>query len=63
MLRATVPFTLAGLRALHVPFTFSPEKLPINVQLVSEWFDVATILVLGQLIESATGAHNRRPIL
>jgi aspartyl-tRNA(Asn)/glutamyl-tRNA(Gln) amidotransferase subunit A len=63
MMRATVPFNLAGLPALSVPFSFSSEQLPINVQLVSKWFDEATILRLGQFIESATDAHNRHPNL
>ncbi len=39
MMRATVPFNLAGLPALSVPFSFSSEQLPINIQLVSKWFD------------------------
>jgi aspartyl-tRNA(Asn)/glutamyl-tRNA(Gln) amidotransferase subunit A len=63
MMRATVPFNLTGLPGLSVPFSFSSEKLPINVQLVSKWFDEATILRLGQLIESATDAHKLHPIL
>jgi aspartyl-tRNA(Asn)/glutamyl-tRNA(Gln) amidotransferase subunit A len=63
MMRATVPFNLAGLPALSVPFSFSSEQLPINVQLVSKWFDEATIFRLGQLIESATNAHSRHPNL
>jgi aspartyl-tRNA(Asn)/glutamyl-tRNA(Gln) amidotransferase subunit A len=63
MMRATVPFNLTGLPALSVPFTFSSEKLPINVQLVSKWFDETTILRLGQLIESSTDTHNRHPNL
>jgi aspartyl-tRNA(Asn)/glutamyl-tRNA(Gln) amidotransferase subunit A len=63
MMRATVPFNLTGMPGLSVPFGFSSEKLPINVQLVSKWFDEATILHLGQLIESATDAHNLHPIL
>ena len=46
-----------------MPFTFSSEKLPINVQLVSKWFDEATILLLGRLIASSTDAHNRHPNL
>lgn len=61
MMRATVPFNLAGLPGLSVPFGFSSEQLPINVQLVAKWFDEATILRLGQLIESATDAHDRHP--
>jgi hypothetical protein len=42
---------------------FSEESNLCNtsVQLVSKWFDEATILGLGQLIESATEAHNRHP--
>jgi hypothetical protein len=39
-----------------VPFSFSSGKLPNNVQLTSKWFDEATILRLGQVIESATDA-------
>ena len=52
MMRATVPFNLTGLPALSVPYTFSSEQLPINVQLVSRWLDEETILRLGLLIES-----------
>jgi aspartyl-tRNA(Asn)/glutamyl-tRNA(Gln) amidotransferase subunit A len=63
MMRATVPFNLAGLPALSVPFSFSSERLPINVQLVSKWFDEATILRLGTLIESGNETRNRRPNL
>jgi Asp-tRNA(Asn)/Glu-tRNA(Gln) amidotransferase A subunit family amidase len=62
MMRATVPFNLAGLPALSVPFRFSSEQLPINVQLVSKWFDEATILHLGELIESANPSRHRHPI-
>ena len=63
MMCATVPFNLTGLPGLSVPFSFSSEELPINVQLVSRWFDEATILRLGQIIESGTDAHNQHPIL
>jgi aspartyl-tRNA(Asn)/glutamyl-tRNA(Gln) amidotransferase subunit A len=62
MMRATVPFNLTGLPALSVPFTFSSEQLPINVQLVSRWLDEATILRLGLLIEAGNKVNNRRPI-
>jgi aspartyl-tRNA(Asn)/glutamyl-tRNA(Gln) amidotransferase subunit A len=63
MMRATVPFNLAGLPALSVPFTFSSEQLPINVQLVSRWLDEATILRLGSLIEARNKAQHRHPNL
>jgi aspartyl-tRNA(Asn)/glutamyl-tRNA(Gln) amidotransferase subunit A len=62
-MRATVPFNLTGLPALSVPFTFSSEQLPINVQLVSRWLDEATILRLGLLIEAGNNAHHRHPNL
>jgi aspartyl-tRNA(Asn)/glutamyl-tRNA(Gln) amidotransferase subunit A len=63
MMRATVPFNLAGLPALSVPFSFSGEGLPINVQVVGKWFDEATVLRLGALIEAGTTAHTLHPKL
>jgi aspartyl-tRNA(Asn)/glutamyl-tRNA(Gln) amidotransferase subunit A len=63
MMRATVPFNLTGLPALSVPFRFSSEQLPINVQLVSKWFDEATILRLGEVIEAANEVRGRHPNL
>ncbi|MHB8607497.1 MAG: amidase family protein [Candidatus Acidiferrales bacterium] len=63
MMRATVPFNLAGLPALSVSFTFSSEQLPINVQLVSRWLDEATILRLGALIEAGNKTQHRHPNL
>ncbi len=63
MMRATVPFNLVGLPALSVPFTFSAERLPINVQLVSRWLDEATILRLGLLVEAGNMAQHRHPNL
>jgi len=62
-MRATVPFNLTGLPALSVPFTFSSEHLPINVQLVSRWLDEATILRLGLLIEARNKVQHRHPNL
>jgi aspartyl-tRNA(Asn)/glutamyl-tRNA(Gln) amidotransferase subunit A len=46
-----------------VPFRFSSEQLPINVQLVSKWFDEATILRLGTIIDAANEFRNRHPNL
>ncbi|MEV4513382.1 amidase [Dactylosporangium sp. NPDC049525] len=61
MMRATVPFDLSGNPGLSVPFTFSSEGLPINIQLVSKWFDEATILRVGALIESENGLKDHHP--
>lgn len=57
----TAFFNLTGLPALSVPYGFSSECLPIGVQLVSRWFDEATILRLGALIERKGGLGDRRP--
>src|ERR1700687_2074988 len=57
------PFNMTDLPALSVPFTFSSEQLPINVQLVSRWLDEATILRLGSLIEAGNKAQHRHPNL
>jgi aspartyl-tRNA(Asn)/glutamyl-tRNA(Gln) amidotransferase subunit A len=54
VMAATAPFNMTGLPALSVPFGLSSERLPISVQLISKWFDEATILQLGQIIETAT---------
>jgi aspartyl-tRNA(Asn)/glutamyl-tRNA(Gln) amidotransferase subunit A len=56
-------FNLTGLPALSVPYGFSTENLPIGIQLVSQWFDEATILRLGALLERKGGLGDRRPPL
>jgi aspartyl-tRNA(Asn)/glutamyl-tRNA(Gln) amidotransferase subunit A len=61
VMTATSPFNMTGLPALSVPFAFSSEQLPINVQLVSRWLDEATILRLGALLERRGGLGSRRP--
>jgi len=63
VMRATSPFNLTGLPGLSVPFRMSSENLPINVQLVSRWFDDETILRLGALVESASTVWDHRPAL
>ena len=61
VMSATSPFNLSGLPALSVPYAFSSEKLPINIQLVSRWLDEATILRLGALLERKGGLGDRHP--
>lgn len=63
VMKPTLPFNMTGLPGLSVPYTFSSEQLPINVQLVSRWLDEETILRLGMLIEAGNKVNNRRPNL
>jgi aspartyl-tRNA(Asn)/glutamyl-tRNA(Gln) amidotransferase subunit A len=62
VMAATAPFNATGLPALSVPVTLSSERLPINVQLVSRWFDEATILELGEKIQTGSDAYGQHPI-
>lgn len=62
-LRITIPFNLTGNPGLSVPWRFSKQGLPINVQLVSRWFDEATILRLGQLLELNSELTGKHPVL
>ena len=59
---ATAPFNITGLPAISVPVTLSSEKLPINIQLVARWFDEATLLELGEKIQTGSPAYGIRPI-
>jgi aspartyl-tRNA(Asn)/glutamyl-tRNA(Gln) amidotransferase subunit A len=62
VMAATAPFNATGLPALSVPVTLSSEKLPINIQLVARWFDEATILELGEKIQTGSDAYGTHPI-
>ena len=57
----TAPFNVAGLPALSVPCGFTPDGLPIGLQLVGRPFDEPTVLRAGHAYEQATEWHRRRP--
>lgn len=57
----TYPFNLAGNPALTVPAGFTPDGLPIGVQIVGRRFDEATVLRAGAAFEVARPWAHRRP--
>lgn len=62
-MRATLPWDITGSPALAMAFGFSPEGLPIAIQLVGRSYDEATILAAGLALESASEVLGRRPSL
>jgi len=54
-------FNLTGHPVVAVPCGFSPEGLPLSLQLVGRPFDEVTILRLAQAYQDATEWHRRRP--
>jgi aspartyl-tRNA(Asn)/glutamyl-tRNA(Gln) amidotransferase subunit A len=57
----TVGASLAGLPAVSVPCGFSPDKLPVGLQLVGRAFDEATILRIGDAYQRDTAWHRLSP--
>jgi aspartyl-tRNA(Asn)/glutamyl-tRNA(Gln) amidotransferase subunit A len=55
------PFNLTGLPTLSVPCGFSPNNLPLALQLVGKPFDEVTILRAGYTYQQQTGWHESRP--
>jgi aspartyl-tRNA(Asn)/glutamyl-tRNA(Gln) amidotransferase subunit A len=52
-----------GICALSLPAGFSPEGLPIGVQLMGAPFADATLVRIGRAFQRATDWHRRRPDL
>jgi amidase len=49
--------------ALSVPAGFTPEGLPVGVQIAGRYRDDLTVLQVGHAFEQATGVGSRRPSL
>lgn len=61
--RFCCPFNLAGLPAVSVPCGFSPDGLPIGLQIVGKPFDEGTVLRVAHAYEKNTEWHKMRPPL
>jgi amidase len=53
--------TLTGHPAISVPAGFTPEGLPVGIQIVGRHRDDLGVLQLAHAFEQATGFHRRRP--
>lgn len=67
MLSAIMQYTgvpsLTGLPALSVPCGFSPDGLPIGMQIIGKPFAEATVLRVGHQYQQVTSWHTREPDL
>ena len=54
--------TLPGLPATAIPTGFSPDGLPVGVQIVGPWLEDRTPLKLAELIEREFGGFVRPPM-
>jgi len=59
----TVSANLTGLPAISVPCGFSPDRLPIGLQLTGRPFDEAGLLAVAHAYEQATPWHREHPAL
>ena len=59
----TRPYNINGFPAISVPCGFSPDHLPIGLQLAARPFDEAAALRAAHAYEQATQWHTRRPPL
>jgi aspartyl-tRNA(Asn)/glutamyl-tRNA(Gln) amidotransferase subunit A len=56
-----IPFNVTGNPALSVPIGFSPDGLPLGMQIVGRLFDEPTVLRIGAAYEAATEWHRAMP--
>jgi aspartyl-tRNA(Asn)/glutamyl-tRNA(Gln) amidotransferase subunit A len=59
----TISVNLAGVPGISVPCGFTPDNLPIGMQLIGKHFDEATILKVAYAYEQSTEWHKRKPKL
>jgi aspartyl-tRNA(Asn)/glutamyl-tRNA(Gln) amidotransferase subunit A len=63
MLRLTRPGNLTGLPAVSVPCGFTPEGLPVGMQLMGRAFEEGTLLDIARRYERQTNWASRHPVL
>jgi aspartyl-tRNA(Asn)/glutamyl-tRNA(Gln) amidotransferase subunit A len=61
--RFCAPFNISGLPAISVPCGFSPEGMPIGLQIVGKPFDEETVLRTADAFERSTQWHLEYPTI
>jgi aspartyl-tRNA(Asn)/glutamyl-tRNA(Gln) amidotransferase subunit A len=61
LLRFTRPGNLTGLPAISLPCGFTPDRIPIGMQIFARRFDEPTLLRVAQAYEQATSWHEISP--
>jgi aspartyl-tRNA(Asn)/glutamyl-tRNA(Gln) amidotransferase subunit A len=57
----TISVNLAGVPAISVPCGFTPDNLPIGLQVIGKHFDEETVLKAAYAYEQSTEWHKRKP--
>jgi aspartyl-tRNA(Asn)/glutamyl-tRNA(Gln) amidotransferase subunit A len=63
MARHTSPFNTLHVPTISVPCGFTPEGLPIGLQLAGRWWEEHLVLRAAHAYQQATNWHRRRPPL
>jgi amidase len=62
-MKSTYWITSTFCPAISVPAGFTPEGLPVGIQIVGRYRDDLGVLQLANAFEQATGIGKRRPVL
>jgi len=63
LIRFTFPFNIAGIPTLSLPGGFTPDGLPIGLQLIGPWLAEPTLLRAAAAFQQVTDFHTRHPAL
>ncbi|MGE0765253.1 MAG: amidase [Hyphomicrobiaceae bacterium] len=58
--QARQPFNVTGLPAIAIPAGFTPEGLPLSIQIIGHAWQEARVYRVARAYEQATGWHERR---
>jgi aspartyl-tRNA(Asn)/glutamyl-tRNA(Gln) amidotransferase subunit A len=59
--RFNLPVSFTGMPSVSIPCGFSPEGMPVGLQIVGDHLAEASILRIASAFEKATDFHRRRP--